>query len=564
MKTATGALLGATALVLAACGGLDDDPVVVPQLSAATGATLPSCTDLATRIVIADTTITAASAVAAGTLTVGGQPVPEHCRVTGRLLPRTGPVDGQPYAIGFEMRLPTAWNGRFWHQANGGTDGAVGTATGALGGGPTTHALAKGFAVLSSDAGHTGQGPNFGIDPQARLDYGYQAVGKLTPVAKEAIRIAYGKAPDRSYLGGCSNGGRHAMVAASRYANDYDGLVAGNPGTVLPRAAIANIAGYQTYAALATNPADVSTGFTVAERTLVSNAVLARCDALDGAADGMVQATATCQTAFSLDRDVPTCTGARDGSCLTAAQKTGIGRLFAGATTSTGTLVYAPFPWDTGLYTNGWGPAWKFGAPPSRDAGAIAFIWQVPPLATAGFDGDAFARTSSIDDLLAKVQATNATYTEAATSFMSPPNPTDLSALRNRGAKLLMYHGTADPIFSSTESATRYDAIRAARGGDASDFARLFLIPGMNHCSGGPATDQFDVIQPLVDWVERGIAPESITAQARGPGNPGGVNADVPAGWSATRTRPLCPYPQVARYRGTGSAEAAASFECRL
>ena len=564
--TATAAA-AATAVALSACGGLDDDPVVVPQLTPATGATLVSCTDLGTRFVYANTAVTAASAVAAGTLTVGGQPVAEHCRVTGRMFARTSPVDGQAYAIGFEMRLPTAWNGRFWYQANGGTDGVVSTATGARGGGPVTHALAKGFAVISSDAGHSAAqnapATNFGIDPQARLDYGYQAVGKLTPMAKEAIRIAYGKGPDRSYLGGCSNGGRHAMVAASRYANDYDGIVAGDPGTVLPRAAIANIAGYQAYARLATNPADVSTGFTTAERTLVSNAVLAKCDALDGAADGMVQANRACQAAFDLSRDVPTCTAARDGTCLSAAQKTEIDRLFKGATTSTGAVVYSSFPWDTGLYTNGWGAAWKFGAPPGRDAPAVGLIWQVPPENPATFVGETFARTATVDSMLAKVQATNGTYAEAATSFMSPPNPTDLSTLRNRGAKLVMYHGTADPIFSSDESAARYDAIRNARGGDASDFARLFLIPGMNHCSGGPAADQFDVIQPLVDWVERGIAPASITAQARGTGNAGGVNADLPAAWSATRTRPLCPYPQVARYRGTGSLESAASFECR-
>lgn len=547
-------------LALAGCGGNNDDDI--PQLAPATGAALASCADLATRITYANTTVTAASAVAAGTLTVGGQPVAEHCRVTGRMFQRTSAVDGQTYAIGFEMRLPNAWNGRFWYQANGGTDGAVSTAVGGLGGGPLTNALAKGFAVLSSDAGHTSAQTFFGLDPQARLDYGYQAVGKLTPMAKEALRIAYGKAPDRSYLGGCSNGGRHAMVAASRYAADYDGIVAGNPGTILPRAAIANIAGYQTYAALATDPANVSTGFTVAERTLVSNAVLARCDALDGATDGMVQDTKTCQTTFDLARDVPTCSGARDGTCLSAAQKTGIARLFAGATTSSGSLVYASFPYDTGLYTGNW-TFWKFTVPPMLDSPAVAFIWQVPPADPATFVGQTFARTSSIDDLLARVQATNATYTEAATAFMSPPNPTDLSALRDRGAKLLIYHGTADPIFSSDESVSRYEAIRAARGGDASDFARLYLIPGMNHCSGGPATDQFDIIQPLVDWVERGTAPASIAASARGAGNAGGVNADLPSTWSPARTRPLCPYPQVARYRGTGDAETAASFECR-
>ena len=152
------------------------------------------------------------------------------------------------------MRLPKDWNGRFFYQANGGIDGSVGTATGGIGGGgPLNNALNMGFAVLSSDAGHVGsQGPFFGIDPQARLDYGYQAVGKLTPMARSALKTAYGKEPDRSYLGGCSNGGRHAMVAAARYAEQYDGILAGDPGTRLPLAAIANIAGAQKYNALAT------------------------------------------------------------------------------------------------------------------------------------------------------------------------------------------------------------------------------------------------------------------------------------------------------------------------
>ena len=169
--------------------------------------------------------------------------------------------------------------------------------------------------MISSDAGHSGaQNGSFGIDPQARLDYGYRAVAQLTPMAKEVIRAAYGKPPDRSYIGGCSNGGRHALVAAARLADEYDGFLVGDPGTVLPRAAIANLAGGKTYAALASNPADVSTGFTLAERQLVSAAVLARCDALDGVRDGMVQDTNACQAAFNLDRDVPTCSGARDGT----------------------------------------------------------------------------------------------------------------------------------------------------------------------------------------------------------------------------------------------------------
>ena len=148
-------------------------------------------------------------------------------------------------------------------------------------------------------------------------------------------------------------------------------------------------------------------------------------------------------------------------------------------------------------------------------------------------------------------------------SFMTPPNAASLGTLKNRGAKMLVYHGTSDPIFSSDDTTSWYESLRAANSGDASNFARFFRVPGMNHCSGGPATDQFDMLTPLVNWVEKGQAPDSVTASARGAGNAGGVNADVPAGWAANRTRPLCAYPKVARYKGSGSIEDAANFSCQ-
>lgn len=552
----------AATLTLGACGGSDDE--TLPQLSAATGAALSSCTDLTSRFTFANTTLSAASAVAAGTLTVAGTPVPAHCLVTGSMYARTSSVDGRNYAIGFEMRLPNAWNGRFFYQANGGIDGSVVTATGAVNGGAgLTNALAMGFAVISSDAGHVGSlGPFFGIDPQARLDYGYQAVGKLTPMAKSLIQTGYGKAPDRSYFGGCSNGGRHTMVAAARYADQYDGFLVGDPGFRLPLAAIANIAAYQGYATVASNPADVSTGFTAAERTLVSNAVLAKCDALDGATDGLVQDTAACQAAFNLDRDVPTCAGARDGTCLSAAQKTVIAKRFAGMTTGAGAKFYASWPFDAGI-GGGNTAFWNFTAPPALDSGAVGLIWQVPPEDPATFVGPSFAASANVDTMLAKIQATNTTYTESALSFMTPPNPSNLSTLKNRGAKMMLYHGTSDPIFSSDDTTAWYESLRSANGGDAGNFARFYRVPGMTHCSAGPSTDQFDMLTPLVAWVEQGQAPASVTASARGPGNAAGANADVPATWSATRTRPLCPYPQVARYKGSGSLEAADSFSCQ-
>ncbi|ALK96798.1 esterase [Massilia sp. WF1] len=561
------------ALLLAACSDNDSRPAPVdsaspptqtlPQLTAASGATLASCADLAAKLSYPDTSISAVNPIAAGALSVGGKPVPAHCQVLGEMFRRTGPVDGKSYAIGFEMRLPLNWNGRFFYQANGGVDGSVLPALGPVGGGgPLDNALNQGFAVISSDAGHGAPTPFFGIDPQARLDYGYQAVGKLTPMAKAVIKAAYGKAPDRSYIGGCSNGGRHTMVAAARYADQYDGFLVGDPGFRLPLAAIANIAGGKTYAALASTPGDLGTGFTQAERALVSNAVLGKCDALDGAADGLVQDTKACQAAFDLNRDVPTCSGARDGTCLSTAQKSSIAALFAGAKTESGAAIYTSFPYDAGLATGGWA-SWKFSSPIQRDAGAVAFIWAVPPEDPATFDGLKFVLNGSLDAMLAKINATSVTYPENAMSFMTPPNPSNLALLKSRGAKMLVYHGTSDPIFSSDDTTAWYEALRTANGGDAANFARFYRVPGMNHCSGGPATDQFDMLTPLVNWVEKGQAPDSVQASARGSGNAGGVNADVPANWLASRTRPLCAYPKVARYKGSGSVDDAASFSCQ-
>jgi pimeloyl-ACP methyl ester carboxylesterase len=545
------------ACVFAGSGEHDAGHDRLPRLGAATPAALVgSCED----------TVTGSTTVPAGTLSVAGQPVAEHCRVTGKAAERVSPVDGRTYAISFEMRLPKAWNGRFFHQGNGGIDGNVVPATGSSGGGPLTHALLQGFAVLSSDAGHPASaGPTFGLDPQARLDYGYQAVGTLTPLAKQLIAAAYGKGPDRSYFGGCSNGGRHTLVAAARYPDDYDGFLAGAPGFNLPLAALANIFGAQRYATVATGdpatPPGLETAFTAAERRTVAGAVLARCDVLDGAADGLVQDTRACQKRFSFMRDVPTCPGARDGSCLSLAQKIAIAPIFRGATTANGERFYAGFPFDSGLGSGGI-PFWEFTAPLVLDSGAVGVIFKVPPSTLALTNGPAFALGLDIDTALAELSATNELYTESAMGFMTPPDAADMSAVRRRGAKILVYHGVSDPIFSVADTEAWYRSLGRRSGGAAESFARLYPVPGMGHCAGGPATDQADFLSPLVAWVERGRAPGSIVATARGAGNPGGVNAEVPADWASDRTRPLCPYPAVARYKGRGNVESAGNWRC--
>jgi feruloyl esterase len=556
------------AILLLGCGGSDD---ALPQLGAATPATLQYCSSLDSSLALPNTTITSAVDVVAGGLVATGvsTPIPAHCLVKGKMNQRTSTVDGASYAIGFEIRLPVAWNGRFLYQANGGLDGSVVTALGATSGAaPVAPGLSQGFAVLSSDAGHGAPTPFFGLDPQARLDYGYQAVGSLTPMAKNLLKTAYGKAPDRSYFAGCSNGGRHAMVAAARYGDQYDGILAGNPGFHLPKAATTQLWKAQQYATISSLDSSsqpvLTSAVTPAEFKMVSDKIIAKCDALDGVVDGQVQDVAACQAAFSLQNDVPSCSGARDGTCLSPAQKTVLASIFAGPKNSKGEALYTGTWFDPGIAGANFA-SWHFTSPATRDAGAVAFIFTSPPSTLAAFTastGLQYALNFSMDTDYPKMFATNSTYTESSWSFMVPPDETNLATLRNRGAKLMVYHGVADGVFSPVDTARWYDAVKAKNGGDASNFARLFLVPGMNHCSGGLATDQFDMLAPLVKWVEQGTAPASITANARGAGA-NVVNTELPTSWSANRSRPLCPYPQVARYNGSGDVESAASFSCR-
>lgn len=542
----------------------------IPVLPAAQPGTLAECENLVSLFSAGNAAIDLAEMIESGAIEIGGKSVDSHCLVTGKTHTRTG-TDGETYSIAFEMRLPQNWNGRFFYQANGGLDGSVQPALGSgFGGGPLTGALLQGFAVISSDAGHTQQqNASFGFDPQARLDYGYQAVQKLTPLAKSMIETAYGKQPDRSYFGGCSNGGRHTMVAMSRLASEYDGFLAGAPGFNLPKAALAQLWGAQQYEKLTTPGAtteappflgggeirDLSTAFTEDEREMVAERILSVCDVLDGAEDGIVADTYACQEAFSLQDDVPTCTGERNGNCLTDEQKRIIGGIFEGATTSSGEEIYNSFPYDTGIASGDFA-AWEFSLSQLLDPIAVGTVFSTPPRRIQD------PLEASIDSLLLAIQSTDSTYRENSLSFMTPPNPADLSDLKMRGAKAIVYHGVSDAVFSFDDTVEWYENLMEVNNGDASDFALLYGIPGMNHCAGGAATDQFDLLTPLVEWVEEGQTPDSLIASVRGPGNPGGENGEIPAFWSADRTRPLCPYPKVVRYKGTGSLEEASSFIC--
>ena len=554
-------------LALAGCAGINPPP---PRI-ATPGTPVLACDALAARFAHPGTRIASVERVAAGQLKLPGiaEPMPEHCVVKGAMHERTG-VDGKRYAISFEMRLPTAWNGRFFYQANGGLDGFVTPAYGdILGGGQAENGVLKGFAVISSDAGHAFDrstpigGATFGLDPQARIDYGYNAVAQLTPMAKSLIATYYGKRPGTSYLVGSSNGGRHAFVAASRVPDEYDGILASTPGYRLPLAAATQLWGAQQFAQVAqanpqTGKPDLTTALPPAAMETVARSVLARCDALDGLADGIVGDLQACQRTFLVQRDIPTCPAAPAADCLTAPQKRVLENVLAGPRLKNGTPVYAGLPYDPGLAGRDWA-SWKFvNSVGPRDAIAMAFVFSTPPASPSVVTGQG---NSLVDYVLSWDLDREVPKLGPAMEFMSPPDPS-MRRFVARGGKIIVFHGTADPVFSALDTIKWHEDFQRAHGRAASDSERLYLVPGMNHSRGGPATDQFDMVDELVHWVEGEQAPGPVLARARGPAS-AVPNPEVPASWGPNRTRPLCPYPQVARYRGTGDVNAATSFACQ-
>ena len=495
--------------------------------------------------------LSGASVTPAATLTVtydaGSATQPAHCVVRGSAAPRTG-ADGKPYETRFELRLPTAWNGRFLYQGGGGNDGVVAPAVGRNTGAFPGTGLQRGFAVVTTDAGHQGPTPEFGLDPVARVDHAYAAHERTATIAFALLSRYYGRAPDRKYFVGCSGGGRQGMMFAQRYPDYFDGIAICAPAmSVSSGATIAAAWDTQTFLSVAPIDAQgqrvLSRAFSDADLALVAAGIKTACDGADGAVDGMVQRPHACR----FDPKGLRCTGAKDAGCLTSEQVAALERAFAGPRTTAGRPLYVGQPWDPGIATAGW-RQWKLGTSPTSApnainatlmAGALAHEFVTPPdtaLAITRFDFDRDpARMQPFSDVFD-------TYRDAT-----------LERFRARGGKLLVFHGTADPIFSALESIDYYERLTRNSGGRpaTSTWARLFLVPGMNHCAGGPATDSFDGLAAITDWVEKGVAPARIEASAL-PGS-----AYFPG-----RTRPLCPYPSAARYDGSGSLEDGANFAC--
>jgi feruloyl esterase len=539
---------------------------------------------MATTIVSAVPMPSAPPKPAAGPFAPPTPALPPHCEVIGKTNERDG-AEGQRYAINFHLRLPIDWNGKFFFEGGGGSNGNIGSALGALQGRQPTVALALGYAVVSQDAGHDNMRNNdptrggqlaFGTDPQARLDLGYNSYDLVTRIGKAVVTKYYGRPATRSYFVGCSEGGREGMMASQRFPNHFDGVLACSPGFRLPQAAVAEAWDSQAFASVAraSNLTDrngqpfLNRTFSDEDLRLVSNAVLQACDGLDGVKDGLVQDFPNCTTkAVEPWLSIMTCKGAKDAGCVSSEQAASLRKVFDGARTSRGERAYAAWAWDAGIggklaegYNQGW-RVWKIGAFNGEansainltlGASALPLVFVTPPVPVAVANGGAaaFALGFDVDTNRAALGGKNETFRQSSLEFMKADS-TDLSAFKNRGGKLVIVHGVSDPVFSILDSVDWWNAVNKAQGGRAADMVRLFAVPGMNHCAGGPATDQFDAFSALVDWVEKGTAPERIIASA-GPATP----------WPG-RTRPLCAYPKQARYDGAGNVQNAESFVCR-
>jgi hypothetical protein len=511
-----------------------------PQATVGAPATAlqPDCAALL-RVALPATVVGAARLVDAGAERAGTTQLPAHCLVTAEIGARTG-VAGVRYATRLELRLPRAWNGRLQFMGGGGTDGSVRPAHGFASNG-SQPALAAGYAVVSSDFGHQASDPrdaSFGLDPQARIDWGYNSLGVATHAAKALIRSYYGRAPQYSYYAGCSGGGRQAMMAALRHADQFDGIVAGAPILEQHVAQTGSMQMLQEFTRIAPLGVDgkpvLSRAFSDADLGLLQRDVLAQCDALDGLADGSVDHPTAC-------RYEPTrlqCSGAKTDACLSVAQVGALTRVLAGPRDSRGTALYEPYPIDAGVIQ--WRGA-MLGTSTTAVPNAVRatntsvkYVFMTPP--APDFD----YLTFNFDTDPARLQGSAA---------FTATNSTDWHAFKARGGKAIVYMGVGDALLNANGTRRWYERLTEAHGGvEATQrFARYFQVPGMGHCGGGPALDRFDAFVALVDWVEKGQAPAHL--RATGAAFPG-------------RSRPLCPYPQRPRYLGTGNTDDAVNFRC--
>jgi feruloyl esterase len=476
-----------------------------------------ACRDLAL-LTLPGTLITTAVEIRGSFAAGQGAPmnIPPLCRVAGTINP----------AIQFEVWLPTSrnYNGRFQAVGGGGLAGNISYPAMAT-------AVNAGFASASTDTGHRANDSLWLADPQRREDYGYRAIHEMTVKAKAIVDAYYGMQPEYSYFNGCSTGGRQGLMEAQRYPNDYDGIISGAPVNTFTRLHMGQL--WTAHATLKQEGA----ALTAADFTLVNKAVMAQCDANDGVTDGVLTDPSACN--FN-PRDL-VCRGRANDSCLAEPKVKALEMIYGGAVNPrTGAQIYPglePGSENAQPGNQGWAMIMN---------GRSPFFIDIPVLGGMGFENNAWDwRTFDFDQDVALIDGKLAHVLNAV-------DP-DLRDFKDQGGKLIVYHGWSDPGVMPQRTIDYYNEIIAfadrATGGNGVDFTeeytRLYMMPGMGHCSGGAGPDQADFVSALVDWVEKDEAPERIIASSR----------------DGSVSRPLCPHPEVAVYR-SGNTDAAASFVC--
>ncbi len=488
-----------------------------------------------------DTTIMVAESVAAGKfIPPYGEPIenaPAFCRVAGVIRPSSDSY------IRFEVWMPASgWNGKFLGVGNGGFAGSIGY--GSMGGN-----LKRGYATAGTDTGHEGDAVDASWaykHPEKVIDFGYRALHETTVNAKRLIEAFYGRPVSRSYFDSCSDGGREALMEAQRFPRDFDGILAGAPANFWTHMLASGVDAAKT---MYGNPAAYISSMKI---PAISAAVLAACDAQDGVKDGVVGDPRQCH----FDPAVLLCKGVESRNCLTAPQLASLKKIYAGASGSHGEPIFPGFlPGGEGGQ-NGW-PGWVTGQGPG-----ISFA--------AGYVENYF-RYMVVEDpawspLTADIDTAMRAADQKTAHALNAVDP-DLQRFRERGGKLVLYHGWNDSAISPSNTVNYYNSVIAAMGArDTEKFVRLYMVPGMQHCQGGPGATSFGqlgsttskgpehgVYTALETWVEQGTAPDEIVAtKYAGGAGPRRV----------VMTRPLCPYPQIAKYKGSGDTNDSANFVC--
>jgi feruloyl esterase len=463
------------------------------------------------------TTITRAESIAKNELALparrsGSNPEPPpFCRVTATLQP-TSDSD-----IKMEVWLPIAgWNGKLEANGNGGWSGSISPTTLAEG-------LMRGYATTMSDLGHAGSSASFALGhPEKLIDFGYRAAHEMTLAAKVIVTSYYGVEPKYSYWNGCSAGGRSGLMEAQRFPADFDGIIAGAPGLNWTGRALQSI-----WIAQAVHK-DEASYIPQTKYPLIHDAVLQACDARDGIKDGVLEDPMRCD----FDPGELLCKGSNSDGCLTAPQVEAARAIYAAVKDERTNKPAFPG------YERGSEPGWKVMAGPQPfKIGEDMFKFVVFRDPAWNFKTFNFATDVAL-----------ANKEEDVLNAMNP----NLKPFIRRGGKLIQYHGWTDPQIAPRNSVIYYQSVLDAIAGDVKvqDSYRLFMVPGMAHCGGGDGTSEFEMLSALEQWVEKGIAPDQVAASRTREGK-------------VDRTRPLCPYPSVAVYKGTGSTDDAISFTCK-